>query len=69
MLAPYEKVRAVSRVIASLPEREGTIFRIRFVDGLDLQEIAHSMGMPVGTVRSSLYRATRIVRAHIRTAR
>ena len=69
VLLAREKVQAVSRVIGSLPGKQGTIFRMRFVDGMDLQEIARSTGMPVGTVRSSLYRAIHIVRAHIRTPR
>ena len=61
-----EQVEAVNRTILCLSEKQGAIFRMRFVYGLDVQEIAQAMGMPVRTTKTILLRAVHIVRAQVR---
>jgi RNA polymerase sigma-70 factor, ECF subfamily len=58
-----EQVRAVWNAAASLPERQRTVFLLRFVEDMDLLEIAAVTGMKEGTVKAHLFRALQAVRA------
>jgi RNA polymerase sigma-70 factor (ECF subfamily) len=60
-----EQVRAVWDAAASLPERQRTVFLLRFVEDLDLLEIAEVTGMKEGTVKTHLFRALESVRARL----
>ena len=44
-------------VIGALPDGHADVLRLRFVDDLELAEIAELLEIPVGTVMSRLYRA------------
>jgi len=57
-----EQVRAIWKAAASLPERQRTVFLLRFVEDMDLLEIAAVTGMKEGTVKSHLFRAVQSVR-------
>ncbi len=53
-----EEIReTVNRAMADLPEDLRTAIVLREIDGLSYEEIAESMGCPVGTVRSRIFRA------------
>jgi RNA polymerase sigma-70 factor, ECF subfamily len=56
-------VRAVWNAAASLSERQRTVFLLRFVEDMDLLEIAAVTGMKEGTVKAHLFRALQAVRA------
>jgi RNA polymerase sigma-70 factor (ECF subfamily) len=58
-----EQVRAVWNAAASLSERQRTVFLLRFVEDMDLLEIAAVTGMKEGTVKAHLFRALHAVRA------
>jgi len=57
-----EQVAAVWSAAWDLPERQRTVFLLRFVEDLDLLEIAAVTGMKEGTVKTHLFRALRTVR-------
>lgn len=60
-----EQVRAIWDAAAGLPERQRTVFLLRFVEDLDLLEIAEVTGMKEGTVKTHLFRALESVRARL----
>ncbi len=57
---------AVEDALASMPERYRTTFILRALDGLEYEQIAQELGVPVGTVRSRLNRARAMLRARAR---
>ena len=67
--AIQEQVRAVWAVAAQLPARQRTVFLLRFVEDLDLLEIAEVTGMKEGTVKVHLFRALNSVRARLEAAK
>jgi RNA polymerase sigma-70 factor (ECF subfamily) len=58
----HEQVVRVWETVATLSERQRTIFLLRFVEELDLAEIAQITSLPVSTVKTHLYRALAAVR-------
>ncbi|MBL7187440.1 MAG: RNA polymerase sigma factor [Phycisphaerae bacterium] len=54
-------------VLAALPEAQREILLMRFVDGMSLQEIAETLNIPLGTVKSRLHHALRALRDDRRT--
>jgi RNA polymerase sigma-70 factor (ECF subfamily) len=62
-----EQVQAVWAATEALPERQRTVFLLRFVEDMDLLEIAASMGLTEGAVKVHLFRALKSVRKRIRS--
>ena len=60
-----ERIRAVWEVSGTLPERQRTVFLLRFVEDMDLLEIAAAMGLKEGTVKVHLFRAVQSVRERL----
>ena len=60
-----EQVQAIWGAAAVLPLRQRTVFLLRFVEDLDLLEIAEATGMKEGTVKAHLFRALQSVRARL----
>jgi RNA polymerase sigma-70 factor, ECF subfamily len=60
-----EQVAAIWRAAGKLPERQRTVFLLRFVEDMDLLEIACATGMKEGTVKTHLFRALRAVRERL----
>jgi RNA polymerase sigma-70 factor (ECF subfamily) len=60
-----EQVEAVWRATARLPERQRTVFLMRFVEEMDLLEIAAATGLRVGTVKTHLFRAVEAIRRQV----
>jgi RNA polymerase sigma-70 factor, ECF subfamily len=48
--------------VATLPGKQRSVFLLRFVEEMELPEIATAMGLHVGTVKSHLHRALAAVR-------
>jgi RNA polymerase sigma-70 factor, ECF subfamily len=63
-----EQVAAVWRAAESLSERQRTVFLLRFVEDMDLLEIAAATGMKEGTVKVHLFRALEAVRTKVANA-
>jgi len=64
-----EQVQAIWNAAASLPARQRTVFLLRFVEDMDLLEIAEVTGMKEGTVKTHLFRALQSVRARLEGAK
>ena len=59
------QVEAVWKAAGTLSERQRTVFLLRFVEDMDLLEIAAATGMKEGTVKTHLFRALEAVRKAI----
>jgi RNA polymerase sigma-70 factor (ECF subfamily) len=62
-LIAREQLALVWSSVAQLSERQRNIFTLRFVEELELSEIADITGLPVSTVKTHLYRALATIRA------
>lgn len=62
-LLAQERVKQVWKAVEGLSERQRTVFLLRFVEDMDLSEIAHTTGLSEGTVKAHLSRALARVRA------
>ncbi len=60
-----EQVEAIWSAARDLPARQRTVFLLRFVEDLDLLEIAEVTGMKEGTIKAHLFRALHSVRARL----
>jgi RNA polymerase sigma-70 factor, ECF subfamily len=60
-----ERVAAIWTAAEKLPEKQRTVFLLRFVEDMDLLEITVATGMKEGTVKTHLFRALRAVRERI----
>jgi RNA polymerase sigma-70 factor (ECF subfamily) len=61
-LARQEMAASVRRALRSLPQQYRTVVVLHYLEGFTLQEIAESVGAPVGTVKSHLYRARTLLK-------
>lgn len=60
-----QRVAAIWTAAERLPEKQRTVFLLRFVEDMDLLEIAAATGMKEGTVKTHLFRALRAVRERL----
>jgi len=60
-----EQVAAIWEAASKLPERQRTVFLLRFVEDMDVLDIAGATGMKEGTVKTHLFRALRAVRERL----
>ena len=59
----------LERALDHLPFDQRTAIVLREIDGLSYDEIAYSLGVAVGTVKSRLTRARQALRLELREAR
>jgi len=52
-------------VLRSLPERQRAVFVLRHYDEMPLEDIARTLDMSLGTVKSSLHRAVHHMRERL----
>jgi len=57
---------AVNEAVESLPEELRSAIILREMEGLSYEEIAESMGCPIGTVRSRIFRAREAIATKLR---
>jgi RNA polymerase sigma-70 factor (ECF subfamily) len=69
VLAQKELATRLERALDGLPFDQRSVIVLREVDGLSYEEIAYSLGVAVGTVKSRLTRARQALRAELREAR
>lgn len=62
ILADKESIDVVQSAVNNLPERQKTVFLLRFVEEMSLESIAEVMDLEVGTVKTHLFRAVNAVR-------
>jgi RNA polymerase sigma-70 factor (ECF subfamily) len=60
-----QKVATIWSVVAELPQGQRTVFLLRFVEDMDILEIAAATGLKEGTVKIHLFRSLRAVRARV----
>jgi RNA polymerase sigma-70 factor (ECF subfamily) len=60
-----DQLKRVWTAVEELTDKQKTVFVLRFVEDLDLAEIATATGMNESTVKSHLYRALAVVRKRI----
>ncbi len=63
--AVREKVGAVWRAAAALSVKQRTVFLLRFVEEMELLEIAAVTGLAEGTVKTHLFRAVQAIREQV----
>ena len=63
-LLTEEGEQRLSAAVATLPPKLRAVFLLRHLDDLSYEEIAAAVGVPLGTVKTHLFRA----RAHLRAA-
>jgi len=66
MVASREIAETVNAAIEALPEELRTAIVLREIEGMSYEDIAQSMGCPIGTVRSRIFRAREAVAARLR---
>jgi RNA polymerase sigma-70 factor (ECF subfamily) len=64
-----EQLQAVWKTVRELPQRQQAVFLLRFMEEMDLREIAAVTGMAEGTVKVHLFRALKTVRERSRSQR
>ncbi|MGC9158655.1 MAG: RNA polymerase sigma factor [Terracidiphilus sp.] len=64
-LLARERVTRVGKAVARLSERQRTVFLLRYVEEMELREIACATGLNEGTVKAHLSRAVAKVRAEL----
>ncbi len=62
-LIAREQLALVWDTVATLSERQRTVFLLRFVEELELADIAEITGLPISTVKTHLYRSLATIRA------
>jgi RNA polymerase sigma-70 factor (ECF subfamily) len=60
-----EQIAGIWKATAALPERQKSVFLLRFAEEMTLLEIAAATGLTESAVKVHLYRALRTVRAHM----
>lgn len=64
-LLVQERTEQVKAALAQLSVNQRRIFLLRFFEGLNIEEIADTTGMPVNTVKTHLYRGITAIRANL----
>jgi len=64
-LIARQKLDAVWRVVDELSARQKEVFLLRFVEEMDLKEIADVLNLRTGTVKAQLFRAVARVREQV----
>lgn len=59
-------LHAIARVVAQLPAEERQVFSLRYLDGLDMNELAAACDISVSTAKRRLVRARRFLMVNIR---
>jgi len=57
-----ERAQQVSVVLEELSLNQRTVFLMRFIDEMDLQDISQATGLQINTVKTHLHRAVKAVR-------
>ena len=60
-----ERAAMVNAALEALSEKQRTVFMMRFIEEMELQDIAQATGMQINTVKTHLHRAVKVVRAKV----
>jgi len=67
MLASRQIADTVTAAMQSLPEDLRTAILLREIEGMSYEDIAQSMGCPIGTVRSRIFRAREAIASQLKS--
>lgn len=67
LLLQTDDITSIERALGNLPDRFRELLVLRELEGLSYRELADVMGIPMGTVMSSLSRARQALRAALNT--
>jgi len=67
VLASRQIADTVTAAMQSLPEDLRTAIVLREIEGMSYEDIAQSMGCPIGTVRSRIFRAREAIAAQLKS--
>lgn len=67
MLASRQIAETVNAAMQSLPEDLRTAILLREIEGMSYEDIAQSMGCPIGTVRSRIFRAREAIASQLKS--
>lgn len=69
ILEEHEERRVLQEAILGLPEHYRVVILLRHVEELSYEEIAQALEMPLGTVKTRLFRARELLQEQLRTYR
>jgi RNA polymerase sigma-70 factor (ECF subfamily) len=61
----HERAQQVAASLETLSANQRTVFLMRFIDEMELQEICQATGMHISTVKTHLHRAVKAVRLKV----
>ncbi len=62
-LIAHEQLALIWETVGKLSERQRTVFLLRFVEEMELADIAEVTGLPISTVKTHLYRSLATIRS------
>jgi len=62
ILIEKQKCDHIQNIINSLPEQYKSVIILRHIEGLRLEEIAQILNLPLGTIKTNLYRARNLMK-------
>jgi len=65
-LSGKQFAKEIKKSLKALPERQRLVFQLKVLHGMSIREIAQVIGTAEGTVKSHLFRATRILREELK---
>ncbi len=66
VIASRQIAETVNKAIEALPEELRTAIVLREIEGMSYEDIAQTMGCPIGTVRSRIFRAREAIAQRLR---
>ena len=61
----HERAKQVSAALEMLSQKQRTVFLMRFIEEMELDEISQATGMQINTVKTHLHRAVKAVRLKV----
>ena len=61
----HERAQQVSAALETLSQKQRTVFLMRFIEEMELDEISKATGMQINTVKTHLHRAVKAVRLKV----
>jgi len=59
------KIEKIWEIVRGLNYEQSEVIHLRFAAGLDYAQIAHTLGIPAGTVRSRLHRGLKAIKENV----
>lgn len=65
-VGPGEAERLLAESLATLPDRQAQVFRLRYYEELSYEELSARLGVSVGALKASYHHAAKKIEAYIR---